>query len=177
MIKPGTLIVLQLLIGISVADLFSQDNTDAHPWWVDIGAGPAIINSDLSMNAGMIYCYQLERTVISARIIGITNKNPTIQKYDPSRISYKTTDYGILYGPLWNSGDLFFSIGAGFGLIRTTYEASSEIYMYSGISVPVELQLFWRPFQFCGIGLYVYTSFNNREQISGSIVCAQLGIW
>ena len=74
-----------------------------HPWWVNLGAGPAFVGNTFAMNAGMVYCYQFDRSIISARILGVTNYNPTVQEIDKSYTIYKMAEYGILYGPIWQT--------------------------------------------------------------------------
>jgi hypothetical protein len=148
-----------------------------HPWWVNLGAGPALIGTHFAMNAGMVYCYQFEKSIISARIVGITNKNPTIQKMDRTITNYKMADYGILYGPIWYSGSSYVSAGAGIGLVRITCETSTNITTNTSISMPVEVQWFWRPTYFAGIGIYTYTSLNFEKQLAGVMICVQLVVW
>jgi hypothetical protein len=129
------------------------------------------------MNAGMIYCYQFERSLMSAQIIGITNKNPTIQKIDPSSTVYKMANYGILYGPMWQSECGYISMSAGIGLIRVTYETTLKSTSSTSISLPLEMQWFWRPTRFVGCGVYTFASLNFEKQLYGVMLCAQLGMW
>jgi hypothetical protein len=61
------------LILVSPASyLKSQTAHQNHPWWVNLGAGPALVSNTFAMNAGMVYCYQFDRSIISARILGVT---------------------------------------------------------------------------------------------------------
>ena len=174
-------LVCGLLLFIPMVLLGSQitnhKSLGFHPWWVDIGAGPSLIGSAFAMNAGMIYCYQFERSIISARILGITNKNPTVQRIDHSSITYKMTDYGILYGPIWQSECGYISVGAGIGLVRATYESPINITSNTSISLPLEIQWFWRPTRFVGVGVYTFTSLNFEKPLYGVMLCAQLGMW
>jgi len=149
----------------------------AHPWWVNFGAGPAYIGTDFAMTAGMVYCYQIERSIISARIIGITNINPTVQRISASSTKYKMADYGILYGPMWQSECCYTSISAGLGLVRAAYETSTKITTNTSISLPLESQFFWRPTYFAGIGIYIYASINFEKPIYGIMLCCQFGMW
>jgi hypothetical protein len=151
--------------------------SNSHPWWVNLGAGPSLIGSNFSMNAGMVYCYQFEKSVISARIIGVTNKNPTVQKIQPTPVEYKFTDYGVLYGPLWQSEQTLVSIGAGIGLVRAAYETHFATSTNTSVSVPIEIQCFWRPTRFAGIGFYTYASLNFEKHLFGTLLSVQLGMW
>jgi len=149
----------------------------AHPWWVNLGAGPAYIGTDFAMTAGMIYCYQFERSIISARMLGVTNINPTVQRISFSSTKYKIADYGILYGPIWQSGCGYISVSGGIGLVRAVYETPTKNTTNTSISLPLEAQFFWRPIYFAGIGVYAYTSINFEKPLYGMMLCCQLGVW
>jgi hypothetical protein len=165
------------LLFVPTSDLKPQTAHQNHPWWVNLGAGPSLVGSDFSMNAGMVYCYQFERSIISGRIIGLTNINPTVQKIDPASTRYKMSDYGILYGPIWQSECSYFSIGTGIGLVRAAYVTPEDITTNTSISLPLEVQWFWRPVYFAGVGIYAYSSLNFEKMLYGVMLCAQLGVW
>lgn len=148
-----------------------------HPWWVNLGAGPSSIGNAFSMSGGIQYCYQFEKSIICARVIGLTNNNPTIQKISASPVDYKFTDYGILYGPLWQSGNVYLSIEAGIGLVRAAYDTPPNSSTSTSVSLPLEVQMFWRPTHYAGFGLCVYTSLHDEKNLIGGFVCVQLGVW
>ena len=177
--KAGLIIIL--LIGALPGYLQSQgthhNRPDSTSWWVDLGAGPALVGNTFSMNAGMVYCYQFDRSIISARILGVTNNNPTVQRIDQTNTIYKMADYGILYGPVWQTEYGYVSVGAGLGLVRVAYETTSEISTNTSLSVPVEAQWFWRFTSYAGIGLYTYATLNFEKPLYGVMICAQLGAW
>jgi hypothetical protein len=160
-----------------VSYLKSQTADQHHPWWVSLGAGPALVSSTFAMNAGMEYCYKFDQSVISARILGVTNYNPTVQEIDRSYIIYKMADYGILYGPIWQTDYGYFSAGAGIGLVRAAYETPIDVATNTSISVPFEAQWFWRFTSYAGMGLYAYATLNYEKPLYGVMVCAQLGTW
>lgn len=166
-----------LLISVPGSMLQSQDRPKGNPWWVNLGAGPSFIGSTFSMTGGMVYCYQFEQSLISARILGLTNNNPTVQRIDNSPLVYKMTDYGILYGPIWQMGESYFSAGAGLGLVRAAYVTTASMTTNSSISMPLEVQWFWRPTRFAGIGANAFASLNFEKPFFGVLLCAQLGMW
>ena len=166
-----------LLLFVPISILKPQTAHQNHPWWVNLGAGPSLVGSDFSMNGGMVYCYQFENSIISGRIIGLTNINPTVQKIDPTSIKYKMSDYGILYGPIWQSEYSYISIGVGIGLVRAAYIKPEYTETNTSISLPLEVQWFWRPVDFAGVGIYAYTSLNFEKMLYGVMFCAQLGVW
>jgi hypothetical protein len=152
-------------------------NNHNHPWWVNLGAGPAFVGNTFAMNAGMVYCYPFEHSIISARILGVTNNNPTVQQIDPSTVIYKMTEYGILYGPMWHTGYGYVSVGAGMGLVRAGYENGTDISTNTSVSIPLEAQWFWRCTSYAGIGLETYAALNFEKPFYGILVCVQLGGW
>ncbi len=174
-------LVCGLVILASTTQLKSQntnrESQSSHLWWVNLGAGPALVGTHFALSAGMVYCYQFERSIISARIIGETNKNPTVQAIDRSSTIYKMTDYGILYGPMWLMEESFISIGIGIGLVRAAYETPLSITTNTSINFPLEAQWFWRPTYFVGVGIYTYASLNFEKPLYGAMFCAQLGMW
>ena len=139
--------------------------------------GPALVSNNFAMNAGMVYCYQFDRSIISARILGVTNYNPTVQEIDKSYTIYKMAEYGILYGPIWKIGYGYISAGAGIGLVRAGYQTPIDIMTNTSISLPIEVQWFWRFTNYAGFGVYTYASFNFEKPIYGVMICAQLGAW
>ena len=166
------------LILVSPASYLKSQTADQnHPWWVNLGAGPALVGNTFAMNAGMAYCYQFDRSIISARILGVTNNNPTVQQIDPSSTIYKMAEYGILYGPIWQTYYGYISVGAGIGLVRAAYETPIDIATNTSISLPIEAQWSWRFTTYAGLGLYTYASLNFEKPFYGVMVCAQLGAW
>ena len=166
-----------LILVSSVSYLKSQTADQHHAWWVNLGAGPALVGNTFAMNAGMVYSYQFDKSIISARILGVTNYNPTVQKIDPSNTIYKMAEYGILYGPVWQGEYGNISISAGIGLVRAAYETSNDIATNTSISVAVEAQWFWRFTSYAGVCLYTYATLNFEKPLYGILVCAQLGAW
>ncbi len=162
-----------LLLIVAPVGAFGQQAD--HPWWVSMGAGPAAHGGVLGMSAGMDYCYQLDRSIISGRIIGATNENPTVRRISPSQTTYKLADYGILYGPLWSFGNWRLSAGAGLGVIRSTTDQGGPEETRSGISLPLEAQAFCRFTSFAGVGAYAYASVNGVHPLGGFLLVVQLG--
>lgn len=148
---------------------------DAHSWWVTMGGGLAMHGPVLGMTAGIDYCYQIDRSLISARLIGATNENPTVKQISPSATTYKLTDYGLLYGPLWPSGSWRMSVGAGIGLVRVTTESRGAMDTQSGVALPLEAQVSYRFTSFAGAGLYAYGSINGVRTFGGVLLVVQLG--
>ena len=155
----------------------SQSSNQHHPWWITLGAGPAFVGNTFAMNLAMVYDYQFDRSIISARILGVTNYNPTVQEIDQSYTIYKMAEYGILYGPIWQTNGGYISAGAGIGLVRAAYQTPINIVTNSSISLPIEAQWFWRFTTYAGFGIYAYTSVNFEKPLYGVMLCAQLGEW
>jgi hypothetical protein len=150
-----------------------------HPWWVNMGGGPGLVGSAGAMTAGFEYSEQFGSMILSGRLLGSTNKNPTILEYSPSNVVYKMAEYAVLYGPAYQYGNYLVSAGAGIGLVRAIYENDSEATTgkNSSISLPLEAQWCWRPAHFVGCGFYAYASLNFEKTFSGLWFFAQIGLW
>ena len=107
----------------------------------------------------------------------MTNNNPTVQQIDQSYTIYKMAEYGILYGPIWQTSCGYISAGVGIGLMRAAYETPIDIVTNTSISMPLEVQWFWRFTEYAGLGSYFYSSLNFEKSFCGVMVCAQLGVW
>lgn len=155
----------------------SQVAEHHHPWWVTVGGGPSLIGGVFSMSAGMVYSYQFENSIISGRILGATNINPTVQTIEPAETKYRVADYGVLYGPIWHYGRSYVALGAGVGLVRAAQQSAILASTNTSISLPVEAQWFWQPTNFAGFGVYAYAGLNFKKNLYGLLLCAQLGVW
>ena len=155
----------------------AAQTADARSWWISFGGGAATTNAALQMSAGAVYGTRFASSVLSVRIIGATNENPTVVRWSPSAATYKLTDYGILYGPAWEALGATLSVGAGLGLVRATVLDGSSVDTKSSVSLPVEAQALWRLTNFCGAGVYGYTSANGARRFSGLLLTVQLGVF
>ena len=177
----GQIVRLLVFVFVLVTNGYAADETQRaqnhHPWWITVGGGPSMIGGVFSMSAGMVYTYQFENSIISGRILGITNINPTVQKISPEQTNYKMADYGVLYGPIWHYGRSYVSCGAGLGLVRASAQNGISSARNTSISLPVEVQWFWQPTHFAGFGMYAYASANFERPLCGLLLCAQLGVW
>lgn len=62
----------------------------------------------------------------------------------------------------------YYSIGAGLGIVSGTTVDKT-------FGVPVEVQLFYTPLSFAGIGLQGFADFNKEETFYGVLLCLQFG--
>lgn len=175
--RCNVVVCIILYLAVPTANLKSQISKDHHPWWISVGCGPSLIGNTFSASAGMVYSYQFTNSVVSGRILGLTNINPTVLQIAPATEKYKMADYGVLYGPLWHYEHSFLSIGTGIGLVRATHENITGSTINTSISLPLEVQWFWQPTHFVGFGVYTYANFNFEKQLFGIMLCAQLGVW
>ena len=82
---------------------------DHHPWWVNMGGGTGLVGSAGTMTAGFEYSEQFDSMILSGRLLGSTNKNPTILEYSPSDVVYKMAEYAVLYGQAYQYGNYLIS--------------------------------------------------------------------
>jgi hypothetical protein len=165
------------LVTMCGSGVLTAQPRDAHPWWITLGGGAATVtDGSATMALGAVYGQLRESSLISARILGATNDNPTVRRLDPRQTTYRLTDYGILYGPAWSGDAGYVSVGAGIGMVRATTENGTSSLLKSTISLPLEAQAFWQIYGSFGLGVYAFSSINNARTFSGVIVAVQLGV-
>ena len=96
--------------------------------------------------------------LLSTRIAAVTSSI-----YDAS------WDWGLLAG-LASSPAGPFHVGAALGLGYAEATPSEGVF-----TVPWELQVFWRPTGFVGVGLYGFATLNGTESFGGATLAFQLG--
>ena len=84
-----------------------------------------------------------------------------------SKTSYAKTSYGLA------------SVSGGIsivGVVRSDYYGGYyEKSTFLTIGIPIEVQLFWTPIPFLGIGIYGFANLNLEESFAGWLLCIQLG--
>lgn len=137
-------------------------------YWVNLGAGSGSISKNafaLSANA----TYQFGNNLLTLRAAG------TGELFGKS-----IGDYGLLYGLPLKQEQVFISIGVGLAFV----EGSISHGLFSlippekigpTIGIPLEVQLFWRPTRFLGMGLYGFANLNPEEPYVGVTLSFQLG--
>ena len=138
--------------------------------WIGFGIGGGSVgNGGLSL--GLYTTYQFSKNLLTLRILS------------SGEFWGKTlNDYSLLYGRVLISSKVFASLGGGLGVVggstshggfftkRTTEKIETVI------GIPLEAQLFWRPTQFLGLGLYGFANINSEETFYGSLLSLQIGI-
>ncbi|MBN2354999.1 hypothetical protein JXO59_02740 [candidate division KSB1 bacterium] len=89
-------------------------------------------------------------------------------------------DYSVCYGRALTQSTFLLAIGGGIGFVQG--EISSGLFsreepkkIPTTIGLPLEAQIFWRPFSFAGIGLYGFANINSEESFYGCNLAVQVG--
>lgn len=168
--KMSILIVSSLFL-FSFTNAINAQSTnskiDDKFFWINLGLGPSTVDdgSGFNMNA----TYQFNRNILSLRLT-----------FSGALFGKTIGDYGILYNYALTSSKVLSSFGVGVSLVSGSIskglfpeEEPEEIGPTVGL--PLEAQLFWRPFRFIGIGLYGYANINPEESFAGATLSVQLG--
>ena len=137
-------------------------------YWVNFGAGSGTISEDafaLSANA----TYQFGKNLLTLRAAG------TGELFGKS-----IGDNGLLYGLALEQKRVFISVGAGIAFVEGSishglFSTREPEKIGPTIGIPLEIQLFWRPARFLGIGLYGFANLNPEESFAGVSLSLQLG--
>ena len=171
--KKLVLFLISLIIIIAVLLIlsepaFSQAQPGNH-FWFNLGLGSGTVGDNGGVSFLLNPCYQNQNNLWSFRLL-----------FCGELFGKSLNDYGIMYGRVLHSTTLFVSAGAGVALVDGKIshglfsgEETQKINMIPG--VPMEVQLFWRPLSFIGLGLYGFANLNNEESFSGVAVTLQAG--
>lgn len=100
-------------------------------------------------------------------------------------------DYGLLYGRMIGSGEGFVSVGGGLAFVEGEFVDDGlsfcnffsqdcepkETVKVQTVGVPLEVQLFWRPTRFVGVGAYLFANLNTVASFGGASASIQLGLF
>ena len=141
---------------------------DKKYYWLNFGIGAGSVGEEgIAIAANL--SYHFDKNLLSLRAVG-----------NGELFGKTMSDYGLLYGRSLKQNSLFVSVGAGLALV----EGSISHGLFSNkepekigptLGVPLELQLFWRPSSFLGIGLYGFANLNPEESFVGATISLQLG--
>jgi hypothetical protein len=89
-------------------------------------------------------------------------------------------DLGLLYGRATRPGVVHLSLAAGVGIVGGVRPAGGSIFdpqerIPTTVTLPIELQLFFRPTGILGVGVYGFASLNEEESFGGAAAAVQIG--
>lgn len=140
-------------------------------FWIGSGLGVAALTiadeqGIFGVAAGNLNAtYQYGRTLVSARVTLATLPFGPIY-----------SDVGLLYGRVLSQGSFFASVGAGVAFVEGNYVGVGDNEdLFSTIGLPLEVQLFARPFRFIGVGIYGFANVNPEQSFLGATFSVQIG--
>ncbi len=165
-----SLVILILSIGNST--IYAQsvsDNTKADLYWVNAGIGFSSFSSP-GISSVTSFSYQTGKHLISTRFI--SNIEPCFGGTCPDETVW---DIGILYGRSSKTSYGLASLSGGISIVGGAVYQRDEEVTFLTIGIPIEVQLFWTPASFLGIGIYGFANLNPKESFAGALLCIQLG--
>lgn len=93
------------------------------------------------------------------------------------------TDYSLLYNHCFVDKKIHISAGAGLAYVTgeidhdglSLFGGSDDEELGPFIGLPLDVQVFWRPLSFVGLGVYGFACVNSEEFYTGLAFCLQLG--
>lgn len=140
-----------------------------------------MIPHPFSATWGVVVSGQRESNVISARFM---------RGIESSRSEWSLWEVGALYGKGVKSQRGFASIAAGVGVMGGDEPRTLMVSISANgggtitpagprpstsIGIPMEVQLFWTPTSFLGLGLYGFGNLNTEKSFAGALLAVQLG--
>jgi hypothetical protein len=175
----------------------------ASPWWFNFGLGAGFFGfhdkpadadlHDLGPAAEMSFNYIMrERQLLTIRgsgVIGLGSgeaaaiacafMSPLTTTCNSSAAS--VSDAGVLYGYIYKRLHGYFSFSAGLSVVRAnppfiavSGETLNDSPRYT-VGVPFELQAFWTPTRYFGLGLIGFANANFNYPSVGGLIALQAG--
>ncbi|HEY3011183.1 MAG TPA: hypothetical protein VGJ36_00455 [Gemmatimonadales bacterium] len=137
----------------------------SNTYWMGLGVGAGSEDFAAQLNAS----YQFGANIVSLRAAA------TAGLFDDG-----FNDVALLYGRGTRSPASRFHAGAALGIsvadgCRGGGVFSSCRDMPAVLGLPIELQAFWRPSRFFGLGLYGFGNLNHSQSFAGLTLALQLG--
>jgi hypothetical protein len=170
-------LALICLIALTVFSVnsYSQDTSgsveESH-YWLNMGFGISTV--DMSGGAG--FSCQTGKRLISIRY----THNEDFAFLEPVKES--VWDVGVLYGIIRKSNYGLISASAGISIVggydrgeRIDFTDSYEKKNFLTFGVPLEVQLFFTPFDYVGVGINGFANLNPKKTFTGVLLCLQIG--
>lgn len=155
-----------ILYIVGTTTLFAQywpaSRSNYNPFWVNLGFGVGGINVTGALSGYVGFTYLTGERTISFRIAGCGGVD-----------SIGAGDIGLMYGWSRSGERRFMSYGIGIGYVRTNEFAGND----ETVGIPLEIQLFYRPAGFLGLGIYGFANVNLKKLFYGACLCLQVGLW
>ena len=157
--------------------VLAQDTTkvvEYKPLWLNMGLGSA--GGDF-LSGGLSFSGETGTGLVSVRFVH--NEEFLIFDGKPQAV----WDLGVLYGVYLRGDGYLASISGGIGLVggrRGKFLSSSggffgEEVRFRTFGMPLEAQLFLRPFTGFGIGIYSFANINSEKSFRGILLSLQFG--
>lgn len=137
-------------------------------YWLNLGIGAGTVGEEGGAMAAN-FSYHFDKNLLSLRAVG-----------NGELFGKTMSDYGFLYGRSLQQNSLFVSVGAGLALVEGSisqglFSTKKPEKIGPTIGLPLEVQLFFRPTRFLGIGLYGFANLNSEETFVGATISLQFG--
>ncbi len=176
--KVGCAVVALLLVlpcasfGIDGSPDTSHSQYPSH-YWLIVGGGFADVSGGLGeddggISAGGCFSYQRGASLYSLR--AVSNSEFKLDLWGYSGPPDVVWDAGLLYGGVVRSARAMFAVAGGVALAGVSHNYLTTY--HPGIAADV--QVFWTPCDFLGLGLYGFADINRGKSFYGMLFAIQL---
>lgn len=172
-----SIVIPATLSAATPKDRNTADSTAEPRYWLNAGVGASSYDIAVGASASLLN----GNVLFTLRTI----YNEEFQILGPSP-SNSVWDIGFMAGYHRQSGYFSLSGSAGLSLVsgirRGVYLGSSGMFSseygtvhFSTIGIPAEIQFFWTPFDFLGIGITAFGDLNSEESFAGALLTLRVG--
>lgn len=159
-----------LVLHIGNLPIYAHDTSNSSKgklYLVNTGGG----FSSFGLSLGISLSSQFGRSLVSIRYI----YNTTFMSLSPREET--VWDLGALYGLSSKTSSGFSSISGGVSIVGgNRYDIRDEWSTFLTVGIPIEGQMFWKPYPSLGIGIYGFANLNPEKSFVGALLCLQYRI-
>lgn len=195
-IKLSLFFFAVLFTSLSFADYTFPYNDE---WWINAGLGASIgHNNDVSLPAnipGYLYSYEKSQAddvsgpsaEISLNFVTTPNQLLTFRYFGSSNLfadpgNGYLNEGAVLYGLMAKAQYGYISGSAGLSVVNTGYYSGTDSFgvtfnhfSQNTVGLPLEVQAFFTPFKYVGIGVVGVGDINSRAPIAAGLLELQIG--
>jgi hypothetical protein len=145
-------------------------------YWVSFAAGEGSISSAGSLALYSSYNYQRGANLFTVRgAVVVDIVGALLNGFTGTPENTGASELALLYGRARRPGHAFVALGAGIGVARVTRDSGGSSHRIYRPTLPVEVQIAWRPAPFVGLMVLGFASLNTQQSFTGITAGVQLG--
>lgn len=161
------------------------DSTQETSTWASLGFGGGTLSTSSGFCGRIGISHQRGNEVFTIRAFRIEESITSLVEPRSPIPEEKETEFGVLYGRRFGAGAGCNAFSIGLGLVNSLhrgallnqppYGLNHEAVKITSVGVSLDIQIFFTPFRYFGIGLSLAGNLNPTRSFGGFLICIQAG--